>query len=191
MFSAEIQFSFIDGYTNQHFILYFSLKNKKVFVTYTIVYGLSAILLSIAVLIKPNLNPVNEFIATQKYFEIVGAGNAEIKNSPTAFFSTLFRPSLLSVSSNNFVMKVFAGSETLMIYLLLIFSFFKGNWKRYYKQPIVVYVLCIVIFYYVLLGLTIPNLGALFRYKSMVLPLLMPVLLLVLDVEQLYFKKKE
>lgn len=184
--------------------LYFSLKNKKVFVTYTIVYGLSAILLSIAVLIKPNLNPVNEFIATQKYFEIVGAGNAEIKipklepsiwslikNSPTAFFSTLFRPSLLSVSSNNFVMKVFAGSETLMIYLLLIFSFFKGNWKRYYKQPIVVYVLCIVIFYYVLLGLTIPNLGALFRYKSMVLPLLMPVLLLVLDVEQLYFKKKE
>lgn len=184
--------------------LYFSLNNKKVFTTYKIVYGLSAILLIIAVLIKPNLNPVNEFIATQKYFEIVGAGNAEIKipklepsiwslikNSPTAFFSTLFKPSLLSISSHNVIMKIFAGSETLFVCLLIIFTFFKGKWQLYYKHPIVVYVIYIVVFYYILLGLTIPNLGALFRYKSMVLPLLIPVLLLVLNTEQFPFKRKK
>lgn len=183
---------------------YFSLKYKKAFMPYLIVYALSAAILSIASLIKPSLNPVNEFIATQKYFEIVGAGNAEIKipilepsvwslikNSPQAFLSTLLKPSLLNVSTNNMLMKLFAGGETLLISLLIILSFFKGKWRLHYKNPIVVYVLCLVIFYYVLLGLTIPNLGALFRYKSMVLPLLMPVLLLVLNVDQFFVKRND
>jgi len=180
--------------------LYLSLNNKKVFAKYAFVYGLCAIALAILVFIKPSLNPINEFVATQQYFEKIGAGNAEmkipklepsiwslVKNSPTAFFSTLLRPSLLDVSAHNTVIKIFAGIETLLISLLLIASLYWGKWQLYFKHPIVVYVLCIVIFYYILLGLTIPNLGALCRYKSMVLPLLIPVLLLVLNFKKFPF----
>jgi len=175
--------------------LYLTLKNKKnVFAKYILTYGISAVLLAVVVFLKPNLNPVKEFIATQQYFEMVGAGNAEIqipkleasvwsliKNSPRAFFSTLVKPSLLDVSARNTAMKIFAGIETLLICLLLFGSFFSKKRSWYYQNPIIVYVLCIVIFYYILLGLTIPNLGALCRYKSMVLPLLIPVLLLILN----------
>jgi len=184
--------------------LYISLNEKNVIKKYALTYVLSAALLAFVVFVKPSLNPINEFIATQQYFEQVGAGNAEINipnlepsvwslvnNSPRAFFSTLFRPSLLDVNERNSIMKILAGAETLIIGLLIIASFFIGKWKNYYKQPIVLYVLCIVIFYYVLLGLTIPNLGALCRYKSMVLPLLMPVLLLVLNVNKFPFKRNE
>lgn len=180
--------------------LYSSLNNKKIYAKYIMAYGLSGILLALVVLMKPNLNPVNEFIVIQQYFEIAGAGNAEIKipklepslwslvkNSPRAFFSTLFKPSLLDVSPRNTAMKIFAGSETLLICLLIISSLIWGKWTTYLKHPIVIYILCIVVLYFVLLGLTIPNLGALHRYKSMVLPLLMPVLLLVFDV-RVFFK---
>ncbi len=148
--------------------------------------------------VQPNYHFLNHFIETQNYFEHYSFGASDIAilhleptiwsliiNTPKALLNSLFRPALFDVNSQNIWMQLPAALETLTISILLIVAVFSRKWFWFSRQPLLVYSVVISMLYLSLIGLLVPNLGTLFRYKSVVLPLLLPVLFLMIDFEKL------
>jgi len=175
-------------------IFYFTLfKNKYLFLKYV---GFFSLLLLVGFMvgnIKPSLHFMNKFIEIQHFFEHYASGSSDIPikklevsfkslviNTPNALYQSICRPTFFDVTKQNFWMKLPAAVETLFIICLMIAAFISKGWKVIFKEPLLLYCLVVSILYLVLIGLLIPNLGALFRYKSVVLPLLVPCLFLAI-----------
>jgi len=112
-----------------------------------------------------------------------------IKNSPSAMFRTLFRPSVFDVNN---IMSLMAALENLLIigFILLTIMFFnKQNLKNMWLWFSVIFVVVL----FVLSGLTTPVLGALVRYKAPALPFLGLIFIYMFDFGKfnsfIFFKK--
>ena len=107
-----------------------------------------------------------------------------IKNSPTAFFNTFFRPFIFEANS---IFSFFAAIENLLIIFFLIVSLFFIKFKGINKS---IFYSCLfaVIFMFILTGLITPVMGAIVRYKVPALPFLMILLIQLIDKEKMIQK---
>ena len=98
-------------------------------------------------------------------------------NSPSAFFRTLFRPSIFE--ANN-LMSLMAAIENLLIAILLILTtiFFS---KKALLNPWLWFSILFTVILFTLSGLSTPVLGALVRYKAPALPFLGVVFIYLFD----------
>ncbi len=102
-------------------------------------------------------------------------------NSPSAFFRTLFRPSVFEISN---LMSFMAAFENLIIALLLIVMALLFTTKNIKNEWLWFCVLFVVILF-TLSGLTTPVLGALVRYKAPALPFLGIAVMFLVNFERL------
>ena len=106
------------------------------------------------------------------------------KISPVAFFNSLFRPHLFEVKNP---LMLLSTLENLAIVIIIILVFFFHS-KKPENLHLLFFCATIVIFLFVLVGITSPILGAAVRYKMPGLPFLFTALLILLDKEKLFGK---
>lgn len=104
-----------------------------------------------------------------------------LKIAPAAFCISFFRPHIFE--ARNPLMLLSAFESSLLIICLVICLFFYT--KKNENMHLLYFCLTIVIFLFVLVGITSPILGAAVRYKMPALPFLLIAFLLLLDKEQL------
>ncbi len=114
------------------------------------------------------------------------------KAIPFAIYITTAKPFFVDIRN---AMDIFSSIENLIIILSLIGFIFYGV-KNKFKDPWYVYFIGITFTVLILIGITSPNLGAIERYRSLVIPFLMVTVLLsntIKDSEKLsnFFKNKE
>lgn len=146
-------------------------------------------LVILASLIDPRLNLFRYLAETQQFFieNIKGNSNYNIiaidgsigdmvLNAPKAFVSALIKPGLLDLESENFLLRLLSVAENLLLLAFIGWSIFKSRVSTIEQKNF----LCLAVFFsitlLVLLGLVVNNLGALYRYKSNLLPILIPAL---------------
>ena len=103
-----------------------------------------------------------------------------LTNSPSAFFRTLFRPSIFEITN---IMSLMAAIENFIISLSLVLTaiFFS---KKNLLNPWLWFSILFTIIIFTLSGLTTPVLGALVRYKAPALPFLGITLLYLFDFDR-------
>lgn len=108
-----------------------------------------------------------------------------INNSPEGIINGLFRPHILDSKSP---MILFAAFENLFFIALLLLAifFFKKPDKE--NLPLVFFSTFFVLLLALMIGLVVPVLGAIVRYKVPLLPFLYIVLILLIDKEKLIGK---
>lgn len=110
-----------------------------------------------------------------------------VTNSPSAFFRTLFRPTVFEISN---LMSVMAAVENLIIMLFILLTIGYFNFKAL-KNEYMWLALLFVLVLFTLSGLTTPVLGALVRYKAPALPFLGIALLYLLNFEKIELHTKK
>jgi hypothetical protein len=176
------------------FVYSYFLKNKVAHLHSLIRAGIWLLLfvapLSMVTMVHPNFHPRHllrvvvenhdAFISMSESNDVIRYGHltpevsSMIRNTPTAFFSAVFRPFLWE--ADNYV-KVFAGVENLVILILALaalYSTVRGRKQLYHKggNLILLYSFLLGIF----LALSVPNFGTLSRYRTGFLPLFVLVL---------------
>jgi hypothetical protein len=106
-----------------------------------------------------------------------------IKNSPAAFLTTMFRPTLSDVHGNPMILM--AAVENLLIVIMILLCLFSLNTKQRKMEPFVLFCIIFIILLYMLIGLISPILGAIVRYKIVALPCLTFVLIYYSDSSKL------
>jgi hypothetical protein len=105
-----------------------------------------------------------------------------VKNTPTAFINSFFRPHILEIKS---VMIIPSALENLLIVIILILTII------FYKKPDIKnftwfwFCISFVFILFILCGLTTPVLGALVRYRTPALPFLFIIFLTFLDLNRI------
>ena len=107
---------------------------------------------------------------------------------PTGLWNTMMKPYLWR--SRNPVM-LLSAAENLLVILLLILAFIYRDRKRAYDYSILLFMILSVLLYFSIIGIMTPVLGNLVRYKVVLMPLLLFVILYVTDVERLAFLRKD
>jgi 4-amino-4-deoxy-L-arabinose transferase-like glycosyltransferase len=175
--------------------------NKQIMSKYLIVCGASIILLLLFPLLNPDINFL-QYLANKQYEFIKLAHEAKagsiinvntlepnitsvIKNSPVAFFNTLFRPHLLDSRSPLILL---SALENTFIIVLTVFIFSSGIYNRRKISPMFYFSVFYVISSFILIGLIIPVMGAIVRYKVQALPYLFFILFFVVDREKVLKK---
>ncbi|MEK6616281.1 MAG: hypothetical protein AABZ32_09255 [Bacteroidota bacterium] len=107
-----------------------------------------------------------------------------LKISPAAFFNSLVRPHIFEAKNP---LILFSAVENSVIAIVILLTFFFHS-KKPENLHLFFFCATIVIFLFVLVGITSPILGAAVRYKMPALPFLMIALLLILDKAKLLRK---
>lgn len=105
-----------------------------------------------------------------------------IETMPNAFFNGLFRPTIFEIKNTFYT---FSAFENLSIFILviLVLTFFKKPSQD--ELPYIYFGIYFTILLSVLIGWTVPVLGAIVRYKIPCLPFLYSVLLLCIDFNKI------
>jgi len=109
-------------------------------------------------------------------------------NAPKAFLNSFLRPFLWEANS---ITSLFSAFENTLLFILLIVSLI---FRKKHFKPDDLHYLCLsfVLILFILTGLTTPVLGALVRYKTPALPLLVILLFCITDfnrINNLIFRK--
>ena len=171
--------------------LWVSLKHPiYVFYKYIGIYasfGFFALLLG---QIFPRFDILAKLVQTQTYFLRNYNGNSDIalqnlepnvwsliSIAPQALYNVMLRPTFWDMH-NKF--SVLAGLETMGLILFFIFCVFRS--KGIPNKPLFYFCIFFALSYFLLIGLTVDNLGAIFRYRSI------PLLFLILGFSSFKFK---
>jgi hypothetical protein len=146
------------------------------------------------------LNPIELIIAKQHDFielmTLVESSSSfafPISNSfidvfltiPNALVNTLIRPFLWECNSPFMLM---SAVENIVILLFFVVALFFR--KKNINFNVLLFCLSFVLFLYILTGLTVPNFGAIARYKVPALPFLLIAILSIIDIEKIKTKFK-
>jgi len=108
-----------------------------------------------------------------------------IKNSPVAFYNTMFRPNLLD-SHSPFIL--LSALENFFIICFGIVALLSITIKKIKFTPMFYFSVIYVVALFVLVGLITPVMGAIVRYKIQGLPFLFFIFLALMDKEKLVKK---
>lgn len=157
-----------------------------------------AVFLSLLVLIGflnytkiPTYNKTGFEVILEKrhQFEDLSQGNTSInldaiepnflslmKNSPKALFNSLFRPHFLEANS---LFLFLAMLENVILAILLVLAFFNFHKLTKKESNLIILMLLYSLFLLLIIGWIVPNIGAILRYRSIALVLLIPSLVFV------------
>jgi hypothetical protein len=176
-----------------------SIKNRKhVLLKFSIVSVVFFIFLLSVPLFSRNINFLQYLVTKQSEFislaQEVKAGSviyihplqptiwSLIKNSPMAFYNTMFRPNLLD-SHSPFIL--LSALENIFIICFGIVSVLSITKKKIKITPMFYFSIIYVVALFVLVGLITPVMGAIVRYKIQGLPFLFFIFLALIDKEKL------
>ncbi|MEP7169737.1 MAG: hypothetical protein ABI855_10245 [Bacteroidota bacterium] len=176
-----------------------SVKNRKhVALKFIITSVLFFIFLLAVPLFSKNINFLQYLVAKQSEFislaEAVKAGSviyihplqptilSLIKNSPLAFYNTMFRPNLLD-SHSPFIL--LSAMENIFIICFGIITLLSITKKKIKITPMFYFSVIYVVALFILVGLITPVMGAIVRYKIQGLPFLFFIFLALIDKEKL------
>jgi hypothetical protein len=185
------------------FIAYvWSMQNKKhIALKYIFTFLLFLAFLLSFHLFNENINFLQYLVSKQKEFiELaaeVKAGSiihvnplqpdigSLIKNSPLAFFNTLFRPHFLDSRSPFILLSALENTFIIIFGILVLFSFRKEKIKF---SPMFYFSVFYVIALFTLVGLITPVMGAMVRYKVQGIPFLFFIFLALTNKEKMINK---
>lgn len=101
-----------------------------------------------------------------------------LKNSPKALFNTLIRPHFLEA---NTIFLKFAMVENLIIALLIILTFLNFHKLSLKESNFIIFMFLYSLFLLLIIGWIVPNIGAILRYRSIALVILIPSLVFVIE----------
>ena len=108
-----------------------------------------------------------------------------LKNSPKGIINVLFRPHLLDSRSP---IVLLAALENLIFILLIFLAVFFFKKPHDEQKPILYFSISFVLLLALLIGLVVPVLGAIVRYKVPMLPFYAIIFLILIDKEKLIKK---
>ncbi|MFZ1528920.1 MAG: hypothetical protein WAT19_09220 [Ferruginibacter sp.] len=167
-------------------LLSYRLKIKPLYL-FLAVYVSSALLLTALQYASPQKNPLHIIASKQKAFFEIEPGRANIatdsvepriqsilKNSPQALNHVLMRP-YVTESKNWMYAGIAAELVAYQILFLLTLIFFERPAAP--ARPFVNFSIFLSLSLFIFIGLIVPNIGAIFRYRSVYLPwLIIPIL---------------
>lgn len=103
-------------------------------------------------------------------------------NAPAALKNTFLRPYITELKSP---LMLLAGVETLLILFIILLCAFFSKPIAGIKWEYVIFCLSFVIIQFLIIGETIPILGAVARYKTIALPFLVIAFIFILDKEKI------
>lgn len=185
--------------------LYFTLRNERyVWLKFSCIYLVCLALGLFVGLLFPKFNFIHAIVDIQNFFTVYGKGQSDfdiaklepnifslLVNSPKALFNAITKPTFFDITNHHLLLKLLAAFETTLIILLGFMLIAFNKIKQIPHWHIIVYCFFLSFSFLILIGLSVDNIGALFRYRSVILPLLVPSLLLLLHEEKLFaFLKK-
>lgn len=112
-----------------------------------------------------------------------------MKNSPKAIFNTIARPHFGDV--HTFLLAL-ASFESFLLTVLVLVAFFQFHKLNFKESNLVIFMLLYSFSLLLIIGWIVPNIGAILRYRSIALIILIPTLLFVVSKNKkfsLYLKK--
>ena len=120
--------------------------------------------------------------STIKLGELDDTAWSYLKNTPQAFINGMFRPTLIEMKNIFFALTAFENTMFLILIVLAIFFFKKPTVNQ---LPYLYFGLYFSLLLTILIGLTVPVLGAIVRYKIPFMPFTMSILLLSIDYSKI------
>lgn len=114
-----------------------------------------------------------------------------IISTPNALFNVMVKPFIWESSNPLFI---FTGLENIVVIICILIALFFKRKDMTYKELNILYFFSIIsIVIFILIGLTTPVMGAIVRYKSPVLPLILVSCLILIDLDKIkkYVFKKD
>lgn len=105
-----------------------------------------------------------------------------LKNMPQAFYNVLLKPSILDYKKPTYLLDILQNLFLIFLSLFAVFRFHRLDRKEY---PFVWLTISFVLLLYLLIGLTVPVLGAIVRYKIPAFIFLMVLLLRLVSKKQI------
>lgn len=138
----------------------------------------------------PSFDILPKLVQTQSYFLRNYNGNSDIalqtlepnvwsfiSVAPQAFYNTMLRPTFWNMHNE---LSVLAGLETMGLIFFFIFCVFRS--KGIPNKPLFYFCIFFSLSYFLLIGLTVDNLGAIVRYRAV------PLLFLIVGMASLVMK---
>lgn len=116
--------------------------------------------------------------STIKLGELDDTAWSYLKNTPQAIVNGMFRPTLIEVKNIFFALTAIENTFFMVLIILVLFFFKKPTIKQ---LPYLYFGLYFTLLLTILIGLTVPVLGAISRYKIPIMPFTMSILLLSID----------
>jgi hypothetical protein len=125
------------------------------------------------------IKPANSIIPLKRIAPAVGV---YIMYAPTAFLNTLIHPTLFEIKS---WFHLFCAIENLGVMFLFLICIFFFDRKVFEKKEIIFFCFTFSIIVFVIIGTTIPAIGAIVRYRTTALLMLVIACFLLTDQEKL------
>lgn len=169
--------------------------NKRIAVTYGIVYLIFFTLFFTLRYVNPRLDFPQAVVEKQQAFvNLVGYSSIPIRSlEPTAVSFLINLPQALSLSALRpypsdirHLPSLFSALETaLILILLLLFIFFKRP-RTHPPDAVLYFTACLSFTLLLVVGFSVNNLGAIVRYRSIVLPLILIPVMAGMDWKRLF-----
>jgi len=153
-------------------------------------FTLSFVVLTLLSFIYPSYNIFQYLAENQSYFlkHVHGTSNYSITpidgtalsflvHTPRAFLTALINPEFTDIGRSNTILRLLSVIENFCVIGLVVYRIVRSKILELEERNILWMVVFFSVSLLILLGLVVNNLGALYRYKSNLLPLLIPVLI--------------
>lgn len=110
--------------------------------------------------------------------------------APQALMNVLFQPTLLNIKS---WLHLLAAIENLFLILIILFAIFFFDSTIIHEREVLAFCLVFTILLFILIGITTPVVGAIVRYRTIGMILVVPICLMMIDEKKMiekFFKLK-
>ncbi len=110
-----------------------------------------------------------------------------VKKVPKSIYTVFTQPTLFKIKN---VLQLFSWLENMWLLLILVLAILFFDKKNLQQKQVIVFALFFALIQFAVIGLTIPVIGSIVRYKVVALPFLSTIFLLCIDKDTLFKKIK-
>lgn len=164
------------------------------FAKYVSLYLVGVSILVGASLLSERTNIFKKIATTNYYFVMYGTGNGDIPrdvlephwqsafvNAPSGLWNALVRPYFWEGTSWR---QTISGVDTSILFLFTVICLLFNRFRTVSHRPFLYFCLFFTLSYLSFIGLIVDNLGAIVRYRSVILPFWLAIFIVGMDWEQ-------
>ena len=110
-----------------------------------------------------------------------------VKKVPKSIYTVFTQPTLFNIKN---VLQLLSWLENMWLLLILVLAILFFDKKNLQQKQVIVFALFFALIQFAVIGLTIPVIGSIVRYKVVALPFLSTIFLLCIDKDTLLKKIK-